>query len=461
MSTWALYVLWSLIILALWALGTTVWSIITERNRRRAEAALERLGAELQTAVEERVRSETERDTIKAQLQARDAAESEATLEREKDRQAMINQLGERFQTMAGKALEQKREAIQGAGELAIKRLIDPLQSDIKAFREKIEHNQGQASTERTELKTLVNQLHQANINIGDEARQLTQALKGESQTRGYWGEMILQKLLENAGLVQGQHYIAQQTFRSEQNQSKRPDVVLKLPGERYVVIDAKVSLNAYERAVGAKEADEREQEIKAHVKAVETHIKQLSAKNYQEIEELEGKNLEFVFMFVPLEAAYIAAYQAQPKLLEQSRVGKVALLSPATLLPVLLMVAGMWRIDQRNRNVEQLSKLAGDMYDKFVNFVASYEGVGQALNKAQQAWEGGRSQLSEGRGNLVRRAEKIRNLGISPKKSLPKNYLDSLELEALEEIDEGLAESAESIGKPPVGIVETTDAQN
>ena len=281
-------------------------------------------------------------------------------------------------------------------------------------------------SKERFSLGERVKELAQLNKVISEEAHNLTKALKGEAKTQGRWGEMILESILEKSGLVKDREYFMEhelldangKALRSDSEGKKmRPDAVIKYPDNRSVIIDSKVSLNAFTRLIASADAEEQKQELLAHVSAVKSHIVALSAKGYDDYD----KALDFVMMFVPSEPAYIAALQGDPDLWNFAYDKRILLLSPTNLITSLKLIVDLWKREYQNQNALEIAERGAKLYDKFVGFVANLEGVGEHLDKAQDKYSEAYKQLSTGNDNLVLQATKLKALGLKTKKELPK----------------------------------------
>ena len=250
------------------------------------------------------------------------------------------------------------------------------------------------------------------------DAINLTRALKGDSKKRGNWGEVILERVLEDSGLRNGQEYETQGSFRDESGNLYKPDVVVHLPDNKDVIIDSKVSLNAYERYSSTEDDAERDQALKDHLNSIRNHISGLQDKNYADL--LKVNSLDMVLMFVPIEPALMLALEHDENLFQDAFRSGIFLVSPSTLTLNLQIIHNMWRYEYQNRNAQEIAKRAGDLYDKFVGFVEALEDIGDKLNKAQSSYQTAHNRLSEGKGNLIKKAEDMRKLGLETSKKLP-----------------------------------------
>jgi DNA recombination protein RmuC len=281
-----------------------------------------------------------------------------------------------------------------------------------------------QEGKDRSALAEQVRQLMFLNQQLSAEANSLTQALKGSSNTRGSWGELILERVLESSGLRKGEEYDVKESVKREDGSRGQPDVVIHLPESKELVIDSKLSLIAYEEYTNAETDRGREVALARHVDSVRTHIKELSDKNYQTLYGL--KSLDCVVMFVPVEPAFILAVSSDTKLWEYAWRRNVLLVCPSTLLFVLRTVAHIWRQEQQNRNVQEIAKRGGELYDKFTGFLEELHKLGERLKQAQDCYDGAIGKFEKGRGNLIRQAEMLRSLGVKPTKCLPEELIDA-----------------------------------
>jgi DNA recombination protein RmuC len=271
-----------------------------------------------------------------------------------------------------------------------------------------------------------IKKLAELNLQISQEASNLTQALKGQSKTRGNWGEIILESILEKSGLVKDREYFVQQSYSNAEGKRFQPDVVVSYPGDRSVIIDAKVSLVAYERYASSEIKEEQDAALREHIQAIRNHVNDLSSKNYQDLYQI--KSLDFVMMFLPIEPAYMLAVQNDPNLWSFAYDRRILLISPTNLIASLKMIANLWRVEYQNKNAVEISRQSGELYDKFKGFVDDLEDIGKKINATQGSYDDAMNKLATGKGNLIRRAEKIRELGVKPDKKLPKSLLEKSE---------------------------------
>ncbi|MFA6151140.1 MAG: DNA recombination protein RmuC [Chitinophagaceae bacterium] len=328
------------------------------------------------------------------------------------------------FENIANKILDTKTEKFTALNQTNLKNILDPLGKNIDEFRKQVDEVYKAESKERFSLGEKVKELALLNQVISEEARNLTKALKGEAKTQGRWGEMILENILEKSGLVKGREYFMEHELRDEagkalksdaEGKKMRPDAVIKYPDNRSVIIDSKVSLNAFTRLVAATDTTERQTELNAHLSAVRSHIIALSSKGYDDYD----KALDFVMLFVPSEAAYIAALQADADLWNFAYDKRILLLSPTNLITSLKLIADLWKREYQNLNARDIAERGAKLYDKFVGFVENMNGIGEHLDKAQGKYAEAYKQLSSGNDNLVSQATKLKNLGLKTKKEL------------------------------------------
>lgn len=334
-------------------------------------------------------------------------------------------ELGNRFKTLASEILDEKSRKFAEQNQLNLGALLNPLSDQIKVFKAKVEEVYVNEGKDRSALKEQVQMLTQLNNTLSQDTQNLTHALKGDKKLLGNWGEIILDDVLEKAGLMAGQHYVKQGSVTSADGQgSSMPDVVITLPGERYLVVDSKMSLPDYRTFATADDPNERSAALKRHLGSIRAHIKGLSEKKYQTLYDL--KSLDFVVMFVPLEPAFTVAVTHDSELFQHAWEKNVLLVSPSTLLFVVRTVANLWRQEDLSRNARDISSQGAKLYDKLVGFVADLEEVGKRLQQAHDSYNDARSKLSQGNGNLIGQAEKLRKLGVKPSKALPPAWVEA-----------------------------------
>lgn len=386
-----------------------------------------KLKADLKTTTEELNKN--------IQLLATAIANNEALQEKLDTQKEEMKVLGEKFNTefenIANKILDTKTEKFTELNKSNLKLILEPLGENITAFKTKVEEVYDKESKERFSLGEKVKELAELNKVISDEAHNLTKALKGEAKTQGRWGEMILESVLERSGLVKDREYFMEHQLldadgnplKSDSEDKKmRPDAVIKYPDNRSVIIDSKVSLNAFTRLLAATDVEEQKKELEAHVAAIKNHIVTLSAKGYDDYD----KALDFVMMFIPSEPAYIAALQGDADLWNFAYDKRILLLSPTNLITSLKLIVDLWKREYQNQNALEIAERGAKLYDKFVGFVSNLEDVGDHLDKAQGKYSEAYKQLSTGNDNLVSQATKLKNLGLKTKKELPKEIVNT-----------------------------------
>ena len=338
-----------------------------------------------------------------------------------------LDKMGSRFQQefelLANKILEEKAKKFTSQNQENIENILQPLGKELEAFKKQVQEAYAMESRERFSLEGKVKELALLNQQISQEAKNLTNALKGNAKIRGNWGEAILETILQNSGLEKDRHYSIQGFLKDENGhpligpdgKRMQPDVIIHYPDDKKVIIDSKISLIAYEKYSSAIGDSEQKIALDLHIKAIKTHIDQLSSKQY----ESYAKALDFVIMFVPLEAAYIVALQADPQIWEYAYKKRVLLISSSNLIAALKMIKDLWIRDDQSKNALEIAERGGKLYDKLSNFVNSLEDVGKYLDKSQDSYATAIKQLKTGKGNLISQAEKLRSLGINARNKI------------------------------------------
>ncbi len=328
------------------------------------------------------------------------------------------------FKNLAGEILEEKSQRFSQQNQAELKQLLDPLKLKISEFQTKVEDVYVKEGKDRTALATQVLQLMELNRTLSEEAQNLTRALTGSSKAQGNWGELLLDKVLEGSGLRKGIDYETQESHAREDGSRAQPDVVINLPEDRHLVVDSKVSLNAYVDYANAVDESDRKNAVKRHIDSIRRHIGELSAKKYHALYSLNST--DFVLMFVPLEPAFMLAVTNDPELFAEAWEKNVLLVSPSTLLFVLRTVAQLWRQEAQSRNAQEIARRGGEFYDRMSAFITDLEKVGERIDQARNTYQDAWNKLCHNRGNVIRQAEMLKELGISPTKSLPQGLLDS-----------------------------------
>lgn len=327
------------------------------------------------------------------------------------------------FENIAEKLLKEKSREFTDVNKLSIDAILNPLKENIKAFEEKVDKVYNMEAAERNTLKGVITQLMDLNKLISTEASNLTKALKGDNKKQGNWGEVILEKVLERSGLVRDREYRVQASLNNADGSRLQPDVIIDLPDDKHLIIDSKVSLIAYERLVNCETEEERKLYSKAHVESLRNHVHGLSSKSYHDLYQVNSP--DFVLLFVPIESSFSFAVQLDADLFSDAWDKRVVIVSPSTLLATLRTIASIWKQERQNRNVLEIARLSGAMYDKFVGFMADMESIGKNINQTQSVYNNAFNKLVEGNGNLTKTAEKIKGLGAKANKQLDGKYLD------------------------------------
>ncbi|MGI9533896.1 MAG: DNA recombination protein RmuC [Thermodesulfobacteriota bacterium] len=326
------------------------------------------------------------------------------------------------FQNLGNKIFEDKSKQFATQNKENIEGLLNPLREQIKDFDKKVSDTYEKETRERVSLLTQIEQLKNLNEKISQDAVNLANALKADTKTQGTWGEFVLEKVLEMSGLEKGREFETQETFRNDEGKMLRPDVIVHLPDGKDVVIDSKVSLTSYERYSSHEHENDKREALKTHVQSLNSHIRELSEKKYEELTQIN--TLNYVLMFIPIEAAYLVALEEDKELLKRAFDKNIIIVCPSTLLSTLRTIQSIWQFEHQNRNAQKIADEAGKMYDRFVDFIGHVDNIGSRLNQATNSYESAVKTLSEGRGNLVKKAEDMRKLGIKNKKSIPREFI-------------------------------------
>ena len=417
------------------ALGVWLW------HRGRAERLEELKGAEKRLAIEQAlvatleervrripeleqeltgyqaVREENARLLQALNLERRQADEKLKLLAEAKET------LAEQFQNLANRIFEEKGEKLVQQNVANLDSLLRPLGERLREFQVRVEETYDKESKQRFSLQGEIQKLVAANARMSVDALNLANALKGDSRTQGAWGEVVLERVLEASGLQRGREYDLQASFEAAEGGKARPDVIIRLPENKHVVVDSKVSLTAYEAYTRAEDELLRKRELGRHVDSLRAHVKGLAEKNYQSLYGI--RTPDFVLMFVPVEPAFALALRERQELFEDAFNRNVMIVSPTTLLISLRTIASIWRYEYQNRNAQELVRQCTALYDKFVGFVADLEDIGRRLKAAQSSYDDAYGKLASGKGNLIRQVERIRELGLKPSKPLPSHLTE------------------------------------
>lgn len=324
------------------------------------------------------------------------------------------------FEKLANQIFEEKTGKFTEFNKANIEAILKPLNENIENFKKKVDETYDKESKERFSLGEKVKDLIENTSKVSQEANNLASALKGHTKKQGDWGETILERILEMSGLTKNREYFVQENLKDEEGRNVRPDIIVKLPDNRNIILDSKVSMNAYLRYSESDTKEEQEIFRGQHLACIQSHIDQLSGKKYHELVD----SLDYVGMFIPIEPAYILAVQSDPNLWSAAYAKKIVLISPTTLIVTLKVVADLWKVEQQNKNAKQIAIQGTKLYEKFVGFLDSIEDVGKQLNRSQESYLRAIGQLRDGRDNLIRQAEKLKELGIKSGKKIPKPLL-------------------------------------
>lgn len=397
-----------------------------DSERQSALAQLEELRTRL-AALEAEYRQVREgreaAETRAAGLEARLQEQQQSSEQRYRDLEGARERMKAEFKALAADILEDKSKRFGEANVQQLGQLLNPLKEQIDGFRKVVSDSYEKENNSRVALQSKLEDLVRLNQTLGQEAQTLSRALSGDNRSQGYWGELKLERLLETAALEKGRDYFTQESFKDGDGERYRPDAVLRLPEDKSIVIDAKMVLLDYQRACEAVDEAEREQHFARHGAALRSHVKQLGEKDYSRLEGLTSP--ELVLMFVPVEAAFLEALRRDPQLYAYAFERKIILVGPSNLLASLKLVAQIWRTEHQNANAKAISDRAAVLYDKFVGFADDLGKVGDALRRANELHASAIGKLSQGRGNLVRQAEMLRELGVAPSKRLPASLQD------------------------------------
>lgn len=394
---------------------------LLEHDSAQGETARLELTERLET-FEARIESERARaDTASrdlAVMQSRFEAAAERNAEQIRLLATAKTSLTEQFENLAHRIFEQKTKTFDAANQQQIQLLLKPFREQIDAFSRQSREHYTAESKARHLLKDEIGRLKVLNERISEDALNLTNALKGENKTQGNWGEIVLERVLESSGLREGHEYRTQGSYKDAGGSVLRPDVVVFLPQERCVIIDSKVSLVAYEQFTSSSDPQMKASALKQHLASVNAHVKGLSDKGYENL--LEERTLDFVLLFMPIEGAFHLALEHDSSFFKKAYDARIIVVGPSTLLATLRTIENIWRTERQQQNAEQIARQAEDLYDKFVGFVTDMEKIGEQLGRTQESWDKAMNKLRSGKGNLIRRAEAMRALGLSPKKTLP-----------------------------------------
>lgn len=336
---------------------------------------------------------------------------------------AQEKSLKEQLELMAKSFVQQGTQQLKVENEQHLQQLLKPFHEKLISFQQEVKEQKEKGIEQYSSMKEMIGHLHKQHTEMHSTAQNLVDALRGEQKMQGDWGEFALERILETSGLEKGIDYKTQDSFRDEHGHHQRPDVVIYLPDNKHIIIDSKVSMVAFERYINAEDEVTKRDELNKHILSIRNHIRQLGDKNYSSIESLSSP--DFVLLFIPLESSFALAIKEEPALYELALSKKVVLVTPSTLLATLKTVSSIWKHEKQTKNAIEIAEQASRLYDKFVGFIADMEKIGNKQLEAQKAYTDAMNKLHEGNGNLVRSAEKLRELGVKSKKEIDKKYLE------------------------------------
>ena len=403
-------------------LKTDIAKISAENNaqNQRIEEQTE-INNNQSSEIKKLVDEKNELISIKSHLNAQNQA-LQKLLDRQKEEIEKMQALAkEEFQNLANRILEEKSKKFTDTNKENLDLLLKPLGENLENFKKRVSEVYENEARERFSLNNTIKMMMEQTTKISQEANNLATALKGQTKTQGDWGEMILERILEDSGLTKDREYFSQFNIKNENGENQRPDFVLKLPGNQIVIIDSKVSLNAYERMISAEDEEQKKQNLNLHISALKRHIDTLAEKRYDNLKE----SLDFTIMFVPVESAFLTALQGDTQLWNYAYKKHIILLSPTNLIAYLKLISDVWKRDHHNKNAAEIARQAGALYDKFDGFVTDLLKIGKKMDDAKGDYENAMKKLSTGKGNLVGSVQKLKQLGAKASKNLPEALLE------------------------------------
>ncbi|WP_404407280.1 DNA recombination protein RmuC [Pseudidiomarina marina] len=427
--------------------GLVVWLVLAPRNKSLQQEALQQQSflenqlqqlreqnEQLQASYEQRLAQreqqlqqvQQQRSDLQAELagvRADLSAKLQGAEEKQKLLEASEERLKKEFERLAQQIFEQKSERLQANSKQTLETTLAPFKQQLEAFKNQVTQQYTEELKQRSELTAQVNSLRDLNKQMAAEAEALTRALKGDTKAQGTWGEVVLERILKQSGLTEGNEYHTQSHHKDDDGKTFKPDVVVHLPNDKDVVIDSKVSLVAYERYFNSDNDSERDQALTEHVNSLRNHIKGLGKKNYQQLDSV--RTLDYVLMFIPIEPAFLLAVDRDPELIRLALDNNIMLVSPTNLLVALRTVNNIWQYEYQNQNAQVIATEAAKLYDKFVGFIDDMQKIGNAIDSVRKHYDGAMNKLSTGRGNLVGRVENFRKLGVQTSKQIDNKLLN------------------------------------
>ena len=385
------------------------------------------LSAQLSEARKESATARAEAETAKVQLAEVRTRLSE-TEKGFREKEALFKEastaLKQEFQLLANQIFEQHGERLRATSSEQLGNVLRPFKEQITDFKRRVEEVYTTDAKDRASLLTEVRNLQEASERVNREAESLTRALKGDTRVQGNWGEVVLERVLTDSGLRRDHEYVVQASFRNEGGELKRPDVIIRLPGDKDVVIDAKVSLAAYEQALALSDDAAREDAITRHVQSLRNHVRNLGGQDYDRLQGV--RSLDFVLLFIPVEAAFTMAMERDPAIFREAFERRLVIVSPTTLMMTLRIIDNVWRYEKQSRNAQEIARRAGALYDKVRVILEDMDQLGKSLGTAKRSYDSAYARLVSGKGNLVRQVEQFRELGADVKKALPQGLVDA-----------------------------------
>jgi len=397
------------------------------RNNEQIKDTLESRLAEKEAALAELAARNSRHEAHIAELNIAITKDREAAAEKLALLEEAKTKLGNEFKLLANQIFEERGKSFSEQNRSSIDEVLKPMREQMGEFRKRVDEVHHNDAKDRASLREHLNQLEKLNRQMSEDAIGLTHALKGQSKAQGNWGEMILERILETSGLREGKEFAREQSFTGEDGRRLRPDVVVYMPGDKQVIIDSKVSLTDYERAVSAEDDDKRKLALTAHVRSLKSHIQGLSSKNYNHLPDVHTP--DYVLMFVPIEGAYLMAIEADPGVFEAAFEQRVAVVTPSTLYATLKLIEQLWRYERQSENVVKLIDRAGKLHDKMVTFIESFEEIGVRLEQARSAYDTSLNRIRTGPGNVINQIATLGHLAGKTKKELPRHLTETAAL--------------------------------
>ena len=406
----------TLTIIIVISIAITVWFFSKLESQKASIAKLETQAESLKHDVDLHksvgIKAAAEKEGLERILEI----EKAQSIAKQKELTSQLELVGKDIVSRGNKTLKAENEE-------QLKQILTPLREKLEKFELRVTENKEHDIERFANMETLIKTLSEQHSKMHNTAQNLVNALKGEQKTQGDWGELALERILEFSGLEKGREYHVQPTYQNDKNERLRPDVVINLPEDKHIIIDSKVSLKAFEQYINEEDSDLKKTALSNHIISIKAHIKGLGDKDYAHLPDLTSP--DFVLMFMPLESAFSLAMKEEPTLYQQAWERKIVIVTPSTLLATLKTVEGLWKQERQNKHAFEIAEQAGRLYDKFVGFVGDLEKIGAKQKDAAIAYDDAMSKLTDGRGNLTRSAEKLKELGVKSKKQLDKKYLN------------------------------------